>query len=171
MCVEYDEYLKKHDAYVRKAYHWIKKSAPSILKGDVDYMWHINFHDDTKTIPDEYNAYSEYMFGKKTKYTEQNYRLARLAHIHRNPHHWQHWLLVTDDMGLIVTEMPYEYIVEMVCSWWAHSWAIDDLFSIFDYYNDHKTKIKLHKKSRDNLEFILKTLEEKIIKVRGPREE
>lgn len=170
MSIEYDEYLKKHESNVRKAYHWIKKSAPDILKGDIDYSWHIDFHDDTKTIPDEYNAYDEYLFGKKTKYTEQNYRLARLGHIHRNPHHWQHWVLLTDDMGVIITEMPYEYIVEMVCNWWSYSWANDDLFSIFDYYEKHKSKIKLHKKSRDNLEEILKILEEQIIRVKGPRQ-
>lgn len=171
MSERYEEYLKEHNKNVRKAYFWIKKSAPEILKKieGVDYSFHIDFHDDTKTIPDEYAAYDEYLFGKHNKYTVQNYRLAKLGHIHRNPHHWQHWLLFDDSVGLICTEMPYEYIVEMVCNWWSYSWKNDDLFSIFDYYEKHKTKIKLHKVSRDNLEWILDQLKAKIIIVRGNR--
>lgn len=171
MSIQYDEYLKNHDANVRKAYHWIKRSAPEILKElpNVDYSFHIDFHDDTKTIPDEYDAYDAYLFGKKTKFTEQNYRIARLGHIHRNPHHWQHWMLIDEELGVILTEMPYEYIVEMVCNWWSYSWDKDDLWTIFDYYNKYKSKIKLHKKSRDNLEEILKALEKNLIRVKGPR--
>lgn len=171
MSKEYDEYLEMRSKNIKKAYNWIKRSASEILKdkNKIDYSWHIDFHDDTKTIPDEYAAYDAYFFGKQTLKVKQNYRIARLAHIHRNPHHWQHWVLLTDDLGVQILEMPYECIVDMVCGWWSYSWMKDDLFSIFDYYEEHKSKIKLHKTSRDNLEWILKTLEEKIIKVRGPR--
>lgn len=172
MSEQYDAYLKKDNGNFRKAYHWIKKSAPEILKEikGVDYSFLVDFHDDTKTIPDEYDAYDNYLFGRKTKFSEQNKRIAKLAHIHRNPHHWQHWVLLDETLGPTTMEMPYEYIVEMICDWWKHSWEKGDLFEIFDWYNANKNKIKLHKKSRDNVEEILSILETKIIKVRGPRQ-
>ena len=170
MSIEYDEYLKRHYSNVRKSYNWIKRSAPDILKGDFDYSWFIDFHDDTKTIPDEYNAYDEYLFGnKKDKNVENRYRIAKLNHIHSNPHHWQYWILIDEDLGVICTEMPYPYIVEMVCNWWSRSWEEDDLWSIFDYYEKYKNKIKLHKKSRKDLENILDILYKNLERVKGTR--
>jgi hypothetical protein len=42
---------------------------------------------------------------------------AWLAHQHRNPHHWQHWLLREDDGKTKVLLMPVEYVDEMVADW------------------------------------------------------
>lgn len=174
MSVEYDEYLKKHMANVRKGYHWIKKSAPEILKKfdpPVDYEWHIFFHDDTKTIPCEYEPYDKYFYGGKapTKKDTIEFEYAWLQHIHSNPHHWQHWILHCDDGRTLALDMPYGYVVEMICDWWSFSWDSGDLYEIFDWYNYNKKNIKLSRKTRKEVEEILDILYKKIEKVRGPR--
>lgn len=171
MSVEYDERLKVHNANVRKAYFWIKRSLPEILIDipGVDYSWYIDFHDDSKTIPDEYNAYDEHLFGKQTKETAQRYLRAKLDHRHRNPHHWEYWVLYTSDNPPVALDMEYPYIIEMICDWWSFSWQADDLFLIFDWYAEHKKYMRLSKRTKATVEDILDKLEAKLIKVRGPR--
>ena len=173
MSEQYDAYIKEHCASVRKGSYWIRKSLPELLIDipGVDYELMILLHDDTKFNNDEYYAYDEYFYGKKTKTSEKNMRYAFQNHIHQNPHHWQHWVHITDDgsPSIIALDMPYQYIIEMICDWWSFSWASGDLFSIFDWYNEHKKIIKFSKRTRDTVEDILHKLEEKIIKVRGPR--
>lgn len=171
MSEQYDEYLDRHRKNVKKGYNWIKRSLPEVIPEEIanTLSFNIDFHDDTKTIPDEYEAYDEYFYGKKKKTTEQNMRIAWLAHIHRSPHHWQHWLLVTDDMGAIPLDMPIEYIIEMICDWWSFSWANDDVWEIFDWYDKNKKHMKMSKRTRKTVEDILDRLYKKLTKVRGPR--
>ncbi len=51
--------------------------------------------------------------------------------------------------------MPYNYIIEMICDWWAFSWAEGDLSEIFSWYDEHKDYIKLNPKTRETVEDIL----------------
>lgn len=173
---EYEQYLKEHCLNVRKAFYWIRKSCPDILKDadKIDYEWNILLHDDTRTVDDEYYAYYDYFYNRdkkgkcKNKYAEQNFRIAKLAHYHRNPDHWQHWILY--DKGLAIPlDMPYIYIVEMICNWWSYSWIEGDLWSIFDWYEENRKKMKLSKRTRDQVEDILEKLAKAIERVRGPR--
>ena len=99
MSAEYDRYLEEHLANVKKGFYWIRKSLPELLieLPNVDYELMILLHDDTKTVPSEYEPYDEYFYGKHKKDTLQKFRYAWLEHIHRNPHHWQHWILRNDD--------------------------------------------------------------------------
>ena len=114
MSKEYDEYLKEHCANVRKGFYWIRRSLPEILIDipGVDYELMILLHDDTKYNNDEYYAYDEYFYGPKKKDSEKKMRYAFQNHIHQNPHHWQHWVHLTDDgrPSIIALDMPYEYI-------------------------------------------------------------
>ena len=171
MSEQYDERLAKHRANVKKGYNWIKRSLPELIPKELasTISFNIDFHDDTKTIPDEYEPLDQYYFGKKTRMSESNKRMAKLAHFHRNPHHWQHWVLITDGEGVVTMDMPYECIFEMVCDWWSHSWEQDDLWEIFDYYEKNKKTIKISKRTRNVVEDILEKLETKLTKVRGPR--
>ena len=82
-------------------------------------------HDESKNDPDEYNAYDDYFYGKNRSYgVVMAFKQAWLEHIHRSPHHWQHWVLINDEPeeGEVILEMPYEYIIEMICDWWSFSW-------------------------------------------------
>lgn len=92
---------------------------------------------------------------------------AWLMHIHRNPHHWQHWVLINDEPkeGTILIEMPYPYIIEMICDWWAFSWIKGDLSEMFAWYKDHESYIKLHNNTRSIVEEILEMIRTKLTEV------
>lgn len=135
MSQKYDEYLEKHRQAVKKAYQWIAAYIPELT--DVEATRNIEFHD------------------------------IWLMHIHRNPHHWQHWVLINDEPKeeTILIEMPYPYIIEMICDWWAFSWIKGDLSEMFAWYKDHEPYIKLHNNTRSIVEEILEMIRTKLTEV------
>lgn len=159
MSKQYDDYLKQHIANVSKGYNWLRTNLSHLLIGGIpDIDRQISEHDRSKYIPDEYDAYDVYFYGKeKTPEVEKNFQLAWLQHIHRNPHHWQYWVLIHDDPdeGETIMEMPYNYIIEMICDWWAFSWNKGDLSEIFSWYEEHAAYIKLAPGTRAIVEDIL----------------
>ena len=56
--------------------------------------------------------------------------------------------------------MPDEYIIEMICDWLSFSLAKDNLYELFDWYNQHKNYMKLSDKTRDKVEYILDKIKE-----------
>lgn len=159
MSKQYDDYLKRHKENVTKGYIWLRTNLSNLLLGGIpDIDRQISEHDRSKYIPDEYDAYDAYFYGKeKTPEVEKNFQLAWLQHIHRNPHHWQYWVLIHDDPdeGETIMEMPYNYIIEMICDWWAFSWNKGDLSEIFSWYEEHAAYIKLAPGARAIVEDIL----------------
>ena len=166
MSAQYDNYLESHKANVRKGFEWIKENIPDILKGDYDYEWQICMaHDESKSFAAEYDAYDKYFYGGNRSYAVvQAFNKAWLHHIHHNPHHWQHWILIHDDPNedMTILEMPHNYIVEMICDWWAFSWNKGNLEEIFKWYDDHKDYIKFHNTTRKTVESILAKIKEKL---------
>ena len=78
-----------------------------------------------------------------------------MHHIHNNPHHWQHWVLLRDDGDIETLDMPMHYIIEMICDWWSFSWNDGDLFEIFTWYGANKDIIKLSTWTKITVENIL----------------
>ena len=78
--------------------------------------------------------------------------------------HWQHWVLLCDEPeeGEIIMDMPYNYILEMICDWWAFSWKSENLYEIFDWYGKHKANIKLSDITRKTVEDILAKIRSKL---------
>lgn len=164
----YNSYLKQHKENVKKGFDWIRENIPDELRlMEYDYEHQIGFaHDASKSKIDEYWAYDEYFYGGNKSYSVvQDFNKAWLLHIHRNPHHWQYWILINDNPqeGEILIEMPYNYIVEMICDWWAFSWAKGNLNEIFPWYEERKNYIKLHPNSRKTVENILDQINKKLI--------
>lgn len=158
MSEQYDKYLKEHIKNVETAFIWlIDNNIVSIdAMGDAS---HIYEHDASKYSVDEYDPYDNYFYKYNTYNTEKLFDYAWIHHIHNNPHHWQYWVLLEDnpkgDKKYKVLRMPYKYVVEMVCDWWSFSWSSGNLYSIFDWYEDHKYKMKLHDATKDDVETIL----------------
>jgi hypothetical protein len=170
MSIGYDEYLIDHRNNVAKGFQWLKENLPDIIgkdeRGEMEWQICVN-HDASKNHPEEYNAYDRYFYGSgnhRSYEVVKEFNLAWLHHIHHNPHHWQHWVLINDnpDEGEIVMDMPYIYIVEMVCDWWAFSWKKGNLNEIFGWYDEHKAYMKLSTKTRKTVEDILAKIKEKI---------
>lgn len=132
MSQQYDAYLKAHRNNVKKAYEWFSANLPECI--DAMVTRNIDLHDASKDETGEYTAYDNYFYGKKkTPDIIEAFNHAWLQHIHRNPHHWQYWVLINDEPneGEIILEMPYHYIIEMICDWWAFSWSKGELTEIF----------------------------------------
>lgn len=170
MSKKYDEYIETHRANLAKGLEWLNKNLPNLIKELSNDDYHLDYqigiaHDQSKYDPEEYAAYDAYFYGGNRSYkVVQDFKLAWLKHIHRNPHHWQYWLLHNDDPGegFVILDMPNNYIIEMICDWWAFSWAKNDLHEIFNWYDQHKDYMKLSEKTRKTVERILEAIKTKL---------
>jgi hypothetical protein len=165
----YDNYLIIHKKNVSLCYEWLKTNLTDLITASNNVSeldWQLCFnHDHSKNNKDEYNAYDAYFYGGNKSYSVvQEFNKAWLLHIHRNPHHWQHWVLINDDpnTGIILIEMPYNYIIEMICDWWSFGWYNGNLNDIFTWYNEHKEHIQLHNDTRKTVESILAAIKSKL---------
>ena len=167
MSRQYEEYLRGHIENVNKAAQWIGDNigdAVGLDKGQmVEFMVNASYHDDSKRSLTEYGPYDAYFYGEKD---EDAFNRAWLHHIHENPHHWQHWLLMNDDGKyrdpdkVIPLEMPRVYALEMVADWWSFSWRSGNLMEMFDWYEEHKDNIILHPNTRRYVEDVLAEIRE-----------
>ena len=164
MSLAYDTYLKEHKQNVKRGYDWFKDFLPELITTAGDGLQYlIDNHDYSKNNADEYAAYDNYFYGGNKSYDVKTaFDFAWLLHIHRNPHHWQFWVLQGDDDGVTPLEMPYEYVIEMICDWWSFSWGAGNLLLIFDWYNDHKNSMLLNPKTKIIVESILSRLKTKL---------
>ena len=166
MSALYNEYLIEHKSNVLNGFDWLSKNLPDIflndqIKSRCEWLC-ANAHDQSKYDKEEYNAYDKYFYGNRSYEVVEDFKLAWLHHIHQNPHHWQHWVLLNDDEGEECLEIPLCYIIEMICDWWSFSWKTGNLMEIFNYYDQHKDKIKMNEFSRNQLEDILNKMREKL---------
>ena len=165
MSAEYDAYIREHTSNVLKAADWLETNIPEL--NVMVYAFHnLLHHDESKWKDDEYQAYDSYFYGNdRSTEIERNFNYAWLRHIHRNPHHWQQWVLINDEQeeGEKVLEMPYNYIIEMICDWWSFSWKKGCLSEIFNWYNEHASNIKLAPVTREIVEDILCKIRERLI--------
>ena len=170
MSIDYTHYIMQHKDNVKKGYEWLKEKE--IIKDSNFLKDLINKHDMSKYTNEEYGAYDDYFYGKKKsdisdetkKKIDEAFDFAWLNHIHHNPHHWQYWLLKEDDnQGFKALEMPYDYVVEMICDWWSFSWKLNKLEEIFNWYDSHKN-IVLNPNTKKLVESILENIKKELQK-------
>ena len=170
MSKEYDEYIKNHINAVGTAAKWMLSHlalADETLTDEDkrDIISNVTVHDFSKHDEPEYSAYDDYFYGDRD---EDAFNYAWLHHIHSNPHHWQHWILVMDDkkMGergkVVALEMPKVYVWEMVADWWSFSWRSGKLTEIFEWYDSLKDGIVMHENTRKLVEAILGEIREAV---------
>lgn len=159
---EYTDYLNEHIGAVQKAARWMVDNVPIVKALPYDERMRLLdnalAHDESKYQACEYMPYDNYFYGEKD---EEAFNRAWLHHIHNNPHHWQHWVLVNDDGAIgdagkvVALEMPTLYALEMVADWWSFSWRTGNLEEVFDWYEEHRDSIILHPKTREFVEAVL----------------
>ena len=161
---EYDKYLEDHITAVKRGHEWLIINLPELFEGyDADNIAEmIIHHDESKYSDEEYYAYCEYFYGNKTDDVKSDFDYAWLHHQHNNPHHWQHWLLREDNGNIKVLEMPFNYVVEMICDHWSFSWTKGNLYEIFDWYDKNKHKMLLHPNTKRLYETMLQYIKEKL---------
>lgn len=128
-------------------------------------------HDLSKLRPDEWRPYRAYFYGergtenqaantggKPDETGDRPFDLAWLRHQHRNPHHWQFYLLRKDDGSTVALPMAEQDRVEMLCDWWGAGAAITGEASwarTRRWYQDNADKIVLHPSTRARVEAFL----------------
>ena len=168
MSYAYDQYLAEHIGNVNKGLHWMLDNLGlgQEEKSAIEEAMTSFNHDESKYSVEEYDAYDKYFYGGNRSYkVVQEFNYAWLHHIHNNPHHWQYWVLLEDDpesgLPYKALEIPVHVIFEIIADWWSFSWKSGNLFEVFNWYADHRSKQIINPKSREIVEYIL----EKIWKV------
>lgn len=126
-------------------------------------------------LPSEWMPYAEYFYGAEpVQYRdsrpnhdvtvaqwkqdcEDAFNVAWLRHIHRNDHHWQHWVLRNDDGTTVCLPMPLQVIREMVADWLGAGRAITGEWETAAWYANNKDKMSLHPDTRADVESMLIT--------------
>lgn len=163
MSVEYDNYIRDHKDNLKHGLEWMERNLP-FLDGEklAEAMLNAEQHDESKYTKEEYDAYDAYFYGDHARPPEVQaaFDKAWLHHIHNNPHHWQHWVLLEDDpnIGSIgkALEMPLEYVYEMIADWWTFSWRNNNLMEVFSWYESHRNHIFMNVKTRAIVESVLR---------------
>jgi hypothetical protein len=108
-------------------------------------LWQLLVHDLSKLHPAELRHYAE-SFG----YAGAD-RWAFNHHVHRNPHHWEHWMMWD---GTIL-QMPSRYVGEMVADWLGAHRARQGHWDIDDWFTEHGPSMRLHGLTKHRLRVAL----------------
>jgi len=135
-------------------------------------FWRGLVHDVSKFLPAEWRPYANWFYGVHGvtyEYTgfywaQINHAAARLDfqrawlfHQHRNPHHWQYWILHKDSGLSVALKMPRKYVVEMVCDWKGAGRAQGKTAAheCRDWYLANRDVMHLHQDTRLEVETML----------------
>lgn len=152
---KYKDYVKIHTTNVRTAYTLLQPHLQEIFelsdKELKDLETNIRNHDKSKFTEEEFDAYSQFYYGRLTEKTIDNFRTASHIHRTRNPHHSEHW------KG---SEIPTIYVIEMVCDWWSFSFEKDRPDEVLNWYKNHKGEFTFQKNTKAKVNKLLAKIKE-----------
>ena len=149
---EYRKYIIAHKERVSKFADWLKKNLPEIFN-NVDMSAFdevIKEHDESKFSEEEFDAYAKHFYDDDDYSLE--YDNAWEHHWMNNEHHPEHWL---------GQDMPYIYILEMLCDWGSFSIDKGNLKELIDYYYS-EARDDEEKNLSDNTKIIIEEILDKI---------
>lgn len=177
MSRKYDEYLSNHIRSVVDSYHFLCEAG--VFERDEIIERQIEKHDASKYDDEEYDAYDTYF----NDYDENNrpdevveeFNYAWCHHLHHNPHHWQHWVIIPDpEDDETVLDIPQNYFVEMICDWlsfsmlkYEESGNPSDLWGFVDWYQKNKGDIKFSTYTADKVELVVQQVSDVIVSLEG----
>lgn len=149
---ENKKYIEEHKANVKKFANWLKENLPELFT-DIDIELFddmIAEHDDSKFSEEEFEPYAQKWFNNSGKTPE--YEAAWKHHWMNNEHHPEFWL---------GEDMPYIYILEMLCDWGSFSIKSGNMKELSDFYFT-KAKDDEEKNLSENTKIIIEEILEKI---------
>ena len=157
---EYINYVQEHVNNVRKAWFEVKLKCRTYLAymcpmsdlKTIEYC--INTHDQSKFSKEEFEPYRKNFYPINDQEKEENKEAFDLAWQHHytvNPHHWNHWAEIGRE-----NEMPFTFVVEMVCDWQAMSYKFSGTAK--EWYEKNKHTIILGKNQKIWVDKLLKIL-------------
>jgi hypothetical protein len=144
--LEYASYVARHKWFVFFA--GLKTRAP---------LWRLLIHDWSKLSPAEWGPYVRSFYGRagRTAEVRAAFNAAWLHHQHRNPHHWQHWVLREDDGDTRALPIPDKLVREMVADWMGAGRAITGEWEVASWYAANRSKILLAFETREAAEALI----------------
>lgn len=173
MSKEYDKYLFMHKVFVCVGYYFLENLYSPNSSGRTKFhsalqIEQLLFHDESKTTIDEYKPYDKYFYSKEKldQKAVDDYNFAWLNHIHKNPHHWQYWVLINDDDGMKALPMMKRYILELLCDWMSFDITMIEPYGTFKlnayklkkYWKDHENTEILHPSTRSSINYMINKL-------------
>lgn len=149
---ENKKYILEHKANVKKFADWLKENLPELFENiDIELFDEmIDEHDDSKFSEEEFEPYAQKWFGDGKKTFE--YEEAWKHHWTNNEHHPEFWL---------GEDMPYIYILEMICDWGSFSIKSGNMKELSDFYYE-EAKDDEDKMLSDNTKEIIEEILTKI---------
>ena len=152
--VRYDKYLRyvlRHKWYVFLECYKLGISWRGIV------------HDLSKFRPSEFVPYARHFYSPEYVVPEGHYDKAKdvadaafdmawLKHQHRNPHHWQSWLLIQDEGGVVAFDMFDAYRREMLADWHGAGIAQGYGNNTEEWYRKTRHNMTLHLETREWVE-------------------
>lgn len=145
---ENKKYIEDHKKRVKQFADWLKENLPELFD-NIDLALFdemIDEHDDSKFSEEEFEPYAQKWFNNSGK--TLGYEQAWEHHWMNNEHHPEHWL---------GEDMPYIYILEMICDWGSFSIEKKDFKELINFYYD-KAKDDEEKNLSDNTKFIIEEI-------------
>jgi len=147
--LRYLSYVVRHKWFVFLA--GLKTSAP---------LWRLVIHDWSKFTPAEWRPYvlsfyGPWKYGDRPPVVVAAFDRAWLHHQHRNPHHWQHWILREDSGATKLLPMPEHFAREMVADWMGAGRAITGKWGALEWYTKNRAKILLAPETRCSVDALL----------------
>ena len=123
---EYKTYIEEHKDRVRQFAEWLVEKLPEVFTEATDtktFYELIEGHDDSKFSEEEFEPYAQHFYGDKKNDFE--FEEAWKHHWMNNEHHPEFWL---------GEDMPYIYILEMLCDWGSFSIASGNMKELSEFY-------------------------------------
>jgi hypothetical protein len=149
---EYRKYIEEHKDRVKQYADWLKENLPELFDNiDLElFNEMIREHDDSKFEEPEFEAYAQHFYGDKKDSLE--FEEAWKHHWTHNEHHPEFWL---------GEDMPYIYILEMLCDWGSFSIASGDFKELSDFYYNEASDDE-EKNLSENTKIFIEEILEKI---------
>jgi hypothetical protein len=149
---EYKKYIVGHKERVKTFADWLKENLPEVFENvDLETFDEvIEEHDDSKYSDEEFEPYAQHFYGSEDNDFE--YSEAWKHHWTHNEHHPEFWL---------GEDMPYIYILEMLCDWGSFSVEKGDFHELINYYYD-QAKDDEEKNLSENTKEIIEDILDKI---------
>jgi len=140
-----------------KRYVWyIIRHKWYTFKGRLKYkvpLWQLFIHDLSKFGCAEFNAYRIWFsVNDKSPESKKDFDKALLHHLHKNPHHWQYWILMTDKNNIHPIDVPEKYAREMLADWYGAGFALTGTSGEERWYRDHYEDYQFSEATRDLIE-------------------
>ena len=134
---KYRTQVEEHKERVKQVADWLKEKLPELFdEVDIDVFDDlIKEHDASKFSEEEFEPHAQKWFNNSGKTPE--YEAAWTHHWMHNEHHPEFWL---------GEDMPYIYILEMICDWGSFSIKSGNFRELSDFY---------YKKAKDDEEKML----------------